>query len=565
MRVYSVFEEYNSLSGENILLDERYTELLILQRHRGQKEREEEIRSRAEDLQQVFSDRKTQFYRSTSVGQLLGAQGQAAAPRSVILQGNSGSGKTFTTRKIMLDWASGKLYEGVFDFVFRLKCKELNYFTGEKSILEILTTSKKFIPAILQVLKTTPERVLIITDGFDELRFSLDTVHALPTDAFRPAPVEGMLNALFRGKVLSETVLLVTTRSTASDGLRRLLRKPHHFNEILGFSDEAVRKYFHKYFKDEQLQQRAFKYVQANEMLHTACFIPVICWIICTVLKERFEDGLDMTSGLETTTAIFVHFVTTLLEHHCQNLNQPPEVLLRSIGQLAESGIHRQQVLFDERSVSEAVSNPNNIPFLCKFLKKKIGRLQTMFTFMHLSFQEFFAALHYLLLDEAEAERKLDYLLLSLEGQSDGVRQSHLRPIVQFIFGLLNRDVRQTLTDAFSLRTSVADLIRARLEHWMPRMVELEKNNVSTENNMQLFLLRCLYEHHKDAYTSAVIEFWGKLDLSFQLLNSEDCWVLLYCLTCCPLIKSLKLKYCNITPNKLRMLQPGLCRCENLK
>ncbi|XP_062386515.1 NACHT, LRR and PYD domains-containing protein 1 homolog [Sardina pilchardus] len=563
---YGVFEEYNSLPGENLQLEERYTELLIVQRHRQQREREEEIRSRGQDFQRVYSARKTQAYRSTSVGQLLGAQGHAAAPKAVILQGNSGSGKTFTTRKIMLDWASGKLYDGVFDFVFRLKCKELNCYSGEKSMVEILSTSEKLTPAVSQVLRTAPERVLVIADGFDELKFSLDAASAsLPTDVLSPAPVEATLSALFSGKVLSDSALMVTTRSTASDGLRKLLKHPHHFNEILGFSDDAVRTYFRRYFKDdERLARRAFECVRANETLYTACFIPVICWIICTVLRERLEDGQDVTSGLETTTAIFVHFVTTLLEHHCRDLHRSPEVLLSSIGRLAKNGIERQQVLFDERSVSEAVSDPGSVPFLCKFLKKKIGRLQTMFTFMHLSFQEFFAALHYLLLDEAEAESKMDELLLSVEGQGDGARQSHLRPVVQFIFGLLNRDVGDTLSDAFSIGSSAADVLRGRLERWIPHMVELEKSNVTPEGNLQLFLLHCLYEHHKDEYTAATMDFWGRLDLSSLPLNNTDCWVLLYCLRCCPIVGRLKLRHSNITPSKLRMLQPGLIRCENL-
>ncbi len=75
-----------------------------------------------------------------------------------------------------------------------------------------------------------------------------------------------------------------------------------------------MEKYFQKFFQNEELFRRAYVCVRANKTLITACSIPVICWIICTVMRERFSDGADVTSGLETTSSVYVDFVSTLLE-----------------------------------------------------------------------------------------------------------------------------------------------------------------------------------------------------------------------------------------------------------
>ncbi|KAL0201356.1 hypothetical protein M9458_004543, partial [Cirrhinus mrigala] len=435
---YQYVTEYNSLPGEKVLLSERFTQPLILQRHRDQKEREEELRFSGEDFQQVLNSRSSD--ESSHLNTLFKPDSHGISPSAVILQGNSGNGKSFTVQKIMLDWASDKLYKERFDIVFHLKCKEINRIPGRKSLVEILSYSCSLTSdEISQILQQSPEKVLFIIDGFDELRLTQDIYYTTPnTDLLQKAKPEVTLCALLKGRILPGSFLLVTTRSTATDKLSELLKGPQHFSEIMGFSEKGVEEYFQKFFQDEELFRKAYECVRANENLITGCSIPVICWIICTVMRERFNDGADVMSGLETTTSVYVDFVFTLLEHHCQGLGQSVPSLLRSLGQLAERGMLEQQVLLDEKTVYEMVSDPASSPFLCKFLFKRRICQETMFSFMHLSFQEFFIAMYYVLLDQEESQRKLVELRLFNENTksytSDGV--------VVFAFGLLNEDLR---------------------------------------------------------------------------------------------------------------------------
>ncbi|XP_028833361.1 NACHT, LRR and PYD domains-containing protein 6-like isoform X2 [Denticeps clupeoides] len=554
---YKTVEEYNSLPGEHVLLDDRYTDLLIVQTHRGQSEREEEIRSRGERFHDVLSSRASEMYHSIIVDQLFAPDGHGDSPKAVILQGNSGHGKSFTVQKIMCDWASGNLFRE-FDFVFHLNCKELNHSFGLKSVRDLLNCNQRCTAAVSQTLQHSPQKVLFLVDGFDELKFPLEGTSTSPSnDPFTQAPVDATLRALLKGHVLAESSLLVTTRSTAADRLNKLLKRPQRFTEILGFSEDGVKEYFQRFFNDEQLSGKVYEYVRANETLFTACFIPVICWIVCTVFREQLKTDMEVAREIETTTSIFVHFVFTLLEHHCQGLSQPVPNLLRNLGQLAEKGMLEQQVLFDERTVSEAVSEPTSVPFLCKFLLKRKISLRTMFSFMHLSFQEFFAALLYLLVHKEEPHKITRFL--SAQGQD--LTKSHLLPVVQFLYGLSNKEVATSLLETLDISASS---FRAQLEELTPGFIQQVRSSYQMAGK-DIFILHCLYELHEADFVKRAMDRMKRIELFSIPLKRTDCWVMMYCLQCCPVVRSLSITQCNLTADKLKMLQFALCRCEELR
>ncbi|XP_048021103.1 NACHT, LRR and PYD domains-containing protein 1 homolog isoform X2 [Megalobrama amblycephala] len=556
---YQCVTEYNSLPGEQVLLSERYTQPLILQRHRGQKEREEEIRSRGESFQQVLSARSSDD--SVHLNSLFDPHGHGIRPSAVILQGNSGNGKSFTVQKIMMDWASGDLYKERFDVVFHLKCKEINRIHGIKSLVEILSCSCSLTSdQISQVLQHSPEKMLFIIDGFDELRLTQDINDMSPhTDLLQKAPAEVILCDLLRGRILPESFLLVTSRSTATDTLSDLLKGPQCFSEIMGFSEKGVEEYFQKFFQNEELFRKAYTLVKTNETLITACSIPVVCWIICTTIRERLKTGADVTSGLETTTSIYVDFVCTLLKHHFQGLSQSIPTLLRSLGQLAERGMLEQQVLLDEKTVKETVSDPAGSPFLCKFLFKRRIHQETMFSFMHLSFQEFFTALYYVLLDEEESQKKFTKLFSIDEKSRDYYsRRSRFSAVVQFAFGLLNKDVRRTLEEHGLV---VHSNTQTRLKEWILKMVK----KIHRYSDQPLLYLHCLYELHEEDFVKKAMKTWKRIDACGAVLSRTDCWVLLYCSQCCQCIEELDLVGCTLSPEDFHMILPVYHKFKKIK
>ncbi|XP_041929053.1 NACHT, LRR and PYD domains-containing protein 1 homolog [Alosa sapidissima] len=546
---YKTVQEYNSLPGQDVLMTDRYTDLLIVQQHRQQKEREEEIRFRGVSL---FSARDA--YQGTTVDQFFSPDDRGEVPKAVILQGHSGHGKSFTAQKIMLDWASGNLYQDRFELILHLRCKELNQVSRETSLVDLVNCSQTFTPLISQKLKDSPKKVLFLIDGFDELRFTMNEINfSSVKDPFTPAPVEATLSALLKGSILLDCFLLVTTRPTAADTLSKLLKRPQRSTETLGFSEKGVEEYFQRFCQDEHIAEKAFSSVKTNHKLFTSCFIPVICWIVCTVFREQLKENSEVTE-LETTTSIFVDFVSTLLEHHCQHLSQPVPTLLRSLGQLAERGMLEQRVLFEKESVESKISDLATVPFLCKFLQKKTVRKKEMYSFMHLSFQEFFTALYYTF---DQNEEKIEELLSTINAYE---AKSHLLPVIQFLFGLSNTKVIENLEE---LELPCVSSIRGQLEEWILHLIEQSKS--SEETAVMVFILHCLYELHEEEFVRRAMGDWSKIAFDSIPLTRTDCWALRYCLQCCPNIRSLQLTDSNITAEKLEMLQHELSRCEELR
>ncbi|XP_063076155.1 NACHT, LRR and PYD domains-containing protein 1 homolog [Engraulis encrasicolus] len=547
---YEKVKEYNRLPGENVLLTERYTELLMVECHREPGEKEKEMRARGEQHQEVL---KSAANSKITVDQLFRPNDRGSAPKAVILQGNSGYGKSFTAQRIMLDWASGTLFKDSFDLVLHLKCKEINEIAEECSLVDLLKYSPDFTSDTADVLRDPKKKLLILVDGFDELRISVeDDKSPPPKDPFEKAPVQATLKALLVGHILRKCKLLLTTRSTATKKLSDLVTGSQRFVDILGFDEESVKEYLHRFFCDKRRVDEVFQRVKNNETLYTACFIPIICWVTCTVFRDQIQEGAHITTELETTTSIFSHFVSTLHEHHSQDLSLSVPDLLSSLGQLAEKGMQEKRVLFSKEGVLSVVSDPDKVPFLCKFLVKKKVKQEEMFSFMHLSFQEFFTALHYILDRDGEKLKRL------LKSYTRGYWQSHRQPVIQFLFGLVNTELIDELGDPQLKRS-----IRSHLEEWIKKRIQHVKNN--RDDNWTLFIFHCLYELHEKKFIGKAIDEWGSLSFQRTSLTRMDCWVLCYCLLCCSTFKRLEFNRCHLTDEMLRMLQPALSKCEELR
>uniref|UniRef100_A0A672QZS4 NACHT domain-containing protein n=1 Tax=Sinocyclocheilus grahami TaxID=75366 RepID=A0A672QZS4_SINGR len=522
--------EYSLPSDERVDLAARYTEPVIIQRSKEQTEK---------------------YYLPTVM----------ETHRKLILSGDSGRGKSFMLQKIMLDWASGELYSENFDVVFLLKCEELKCIFEELNLFGLLSWSCNLISdQISHILELKPEKVLILIDGIDEYvnHPSSHSMLLLTNSSDRARPMD-ILRSVLKGIFLPESFLLVTTRSIATDLLD--LKGRQRFTEIMGFSERGVQEYFQKFFQDEQLFSKTHESLKANEILLTACSVPLLCWMVCFCLKKHLTDDDRVMRELKTTTSIYVLFVSTLLEHHGHS--QSVLTMLRSLGQRAEEGMKKQEGLFVEKSVTATGLDPATSVFLCKDSLKRNNRQVPVFKFVHLSFQEFFTGLFYVLLDEKESWGKVRELLRSLK--SKGIisrpcperRSNPVPSVMMFLCGLLNEKASSSLFEM--IKWTVPQIIKLKTD-----LLE-SVLTVRRQHGCELFALRCLYELQDEEFVRRALGDWVSMNLSKVSLRSTVCWVLLYCLQCCPHIRDLNLMYCDLTAEKLKILQPAFCMCETLR
>uniref|UniRef100_H0XPB6 NLR family pyrin domain containing 10 n=1 Tax=Otolemur garnettii TaxID=30611 RepID=H0XPB6_OTOGA len=333
-------------------------------------------------------------------------------PSFVVLQGSAGTGKTTLAKKILLDWASGTLYPGRFDYVFYVSCKEM-LLLPKGQLDQLLYWCCEDNQAPVTEIVRQPERLLFILDGFDELQRPF----AAQLKKRSAGSKEDVLHILIRRRKLPTCSLLITTRSLALQNLEPLPENAHHVH-ILGFSEEERRGYFSSYFMEEEQAKSAFAFVQGNDILYKACQVPGLCWVVCSWLKRQMERGQKVSETPRNSTDIFMAYVSTFLpsdDEACSELSR--HRVLRSLCALAAEGIQHQRFLFEEAELRKHNLDGSSLAaFLSSSDYQEGLEVKKFYSFHHISFQEFFHAMSYLVKEDQsqlgkESRREVQRLL----------------------------------------------------------------------------------------------------------------------------------------------------------
>ncbi|XP_004603211.2 NACHT, LRR and PYD domains-containing protein 6 [Sorex araneus] len=488
-------------------------------------------------------------------------------PLTVVLQGPAGIGKTMAAKKILYDWAAGKLYHGKVDFAFFLPCRELLERPAACSLADLLLEQCADRGAPLPQMLQRPERLLFILDGADEVPDGLAC-----SDPFQPVEVSRVLGGLLSKALLPDARLLVTSRAATASRVQGRLRSPQ-CAEVRGFSDKDKKKYFYKFFGDEWKAERAYHLVKENETLYSLCFVPFVCWIVCTVLRQQLEGGQDLSRASKTTTSVYLLFIVSFLGSGARESQLQSE--MRKLSRLAREGVLGCKAQFSERDLDRLELRGSKAQELFLIKKELPGVLEpeVSYQFMDHSFQEFFAAVSYLLEDE-EAPRAAPESIRSLLHRYKE-EHGHLPLTVRFLFGLLNTERMQEVEHHFGCM--VSQRVKQDVLKWVQgqgqdhgqgtqkaapeETVEAERQESSRESEeleeeeeeeglelcYPLELLYCLYESQEPPFVRQALQGFPQLTLERVRLSRMDVTVLSYCIRCCPPGQALQLTACRLT------------------
>ncbi|NP_598707.2 NACHT, LRR and PYD domains-containing protein 6 [Mus musculus] len=492
---------------------------------------------------------------------------ESSQPLTVVLQGPAGIGKTMAAKKILYDWAAGKLYHSQVDFAFFMPCGELLERPGKRSLADLVLDQCPDRAWPVKRILAQPNRLLFILDGADELP-TLPSSEATPCkDPLEATSGLRVLSGLLSQELLPGARLLVTTRHAATGRLQGRLCSPQ-CAEIRGFSDKDKKKYFFKFFRDERKAERAYRFVKENETLFALCFVPFVCWIVCTVLQQQLELGRDLSRTSKTTTSVYLLFITSMLKSAGTN---GPRVQgeLRTLCRLAREGIldhHKAQ--FSEEDLEKLKLRGSQVQTI--FLNKKeipgVLKTEVTYQFIDQSFQEFLAALSYLL----EAERTPGTPAGGVQKllNSDAELRGHLALTTRFLFGLLNTEGLRDIGNHFGC--VVPDHVKKDTLRWVQgqshpkgppvgakKTAELEDIEDAEEEeeeeedlNFGLELLYCLYETQEEDFVRQALSSLPEIVLERVRLTRMDLEVLNYCVQCCPDGQALRLVSCGLVAAK---------------
>ncbi|XP_044077235.1 NLR family CARD domain-containing protein 3-like isoform X2 [Siniperca chuatsi] len=326
--------------------------------------------------------------------------------RTVMTKGVAGIGKTVLTQKFTLDWAEDKANQDI-QFTFPFTFRVLNVLKEKKfSLVELVhhffTETKE-----AGICRFEEFQVLFIFDGLDECQLPLDFHNnEVLTDVTESTSVDVLLTNLIRGNLLPSARLWITTRPAAANQIPP--ECVDMVTEVRGFTDLQKEEYFRKRFRDEEQANRIISHIKTSRSLHIMCHIPVFCWITATVLEEvlKTREGGELP---KTLTEMYIHFL--VVQSKLKNVKYDggaetdphwtPESrkMIVSLGKLAFEQLQKGNLIFYESDLTEcgidirAASVYSGV--FTQIFREERGLYQgKVFCFVHLSVQEFLAALH---------------------------------------------------------------------------------------------------------------------------------------------------------------------------
>ncbi|XP_051001543.1 NACHT, LRR and PYD domains-containing protein 6 [Acomys russatus] len=556
LRQHAKVKERNSRS---VKITKRFTKLLIAP---GSGAVEDELLGASEEPERARRSDTDTFNR------LFRGDDEGPRPLTVVLQGPAGIGKTMAAKKILYDWAAGKLYHGQVDFAFFLPCGELLERPGTRSLADLILDQCPDRTAPVRQILAQPQRLLFILDGADELPTLIGSETTPCTDPFEVASGLRVLSGLLSQELLPLARLLVTTRTVAPGRLQGRLCSPQ-CAEVRGFSDKDKKKYFFKFFRDERKAERAYRFVKENETLFALCFVPFVCWIVCTVLQQQLELGQDLSRTSKTTTSVYLLFIASMLKSAGAN---GPRVQgeLRMLCCLAREGILKHQAQFSENDLERLKLQASQVQTMFLSKKELQGVLEKVVTYQFIdqSFQEFLAALSYLL--EAKGAPGAPAGGVQMLLNSDTELRGYLALTTRFLFGLLSAERIRDIERYFGcvvperLKQDTLQWVQGQSHRRVPpagagRNAELgdteepeeeEEEEEEEDLNFGLELLYCLYETQEDAFVRQALSNLPEVVLERVRFTRMDLEVLSYCMQCCPAGQALRLVSCGLVEAK---------------
>ncbi|XP_048867490.1 NACHT, LRR and PYD domains-containing protein 3-like isoform X9 [Brienomyrus brachyistius] len=520
--------EGKAKEGQSTLLNEIYTELYITEGGTAGVNDEHEVRQiepackkrRTEDTTVKYNDIfKSLCERETPI-------------RTVLTKGVAGIGKTVSVQKFILDWVDGKAKQDV-HFIFALPFRDLNLIKGEYSLIELL---HHFVPELKSFQSTELSRykVLFIFDGLDECRLPLDFQNNESWfDITKRTSLDVLLTNLIKGNLLPSALLWITSRPAAANQIPPECL--HRLTEIRGFSDAQKEEYFRRRFSDQSLASRIITHVKSSRSLFIMCHIPVFCWISATVIEMLFSET-DRGEIPRTLTEMYTHFLIfqtgfkndKYMKNYEMKLNKHSKEFLLKLGKLAFDNLEKGYLIFYEHDLTENdidVAEASVYSGVCtEVFKEEYGLYQDkVYCFVHLSIQEFLAAL-YVFLSNSSAD-----LLKTAVDQALKSKNGHLDLYLRFLLGLskdssktlLQRLLGQTRTSSHNIKET-AQYIKEKIQE-----------NLSPERTINLF--HCLNELGDNSLVEEVQRYLhsGRLSaedlspaqysaLAFVLLMSDE-------------------------------------------
>ena len=504
--------------------------------------------------------------------------------RKVLVEGDAGIGKTTLCIAVSEDWANGDLFQQ-FELILHLplRMKEVASANSLTDLLKSLHSDPNLCDLVARYLeKREGENVLVIADGWDELSESKQQDGSF-------------LYQLLFGLQYCLMSVVVTSRPSASAPFHEL-SDIDRFVVVRGFNKDHIIDYIQSEFaSDQEKADRLLVQLMDNPLVESVCSVPLNCAIICH-LWRTLEEALP-TTMTELYKNIILNVVFRDIPRNnphqsiksLPNFESLPADLQQSWWCLCKFAFHalviddEPKIIFSHEDVeaffSEGLDDmPSSEKASGDESSKRIpcfGLLQSAesilgvgygksFHFLHLTFQEFLAALHL-------ARQKTDDQCKFFQSHKPNYQLSPYRfeMVRRFFFGINSSKFNE---DMSSVIEQSLTCVHRNIDNLSVCHCAFEASSDFIYNDVAKYLVldsdtvyfgcpRTAFDHSVVLHVIANMKYSGRLNVRLNYASEDQIRKLLDIKTKLNMIFSLDLRDSILTVSGLQRLKDAvLCK-----
>ena len=314
----------------------------------------------------------------------------------LLVEGRPGSGKTTLMHKVTRDWAiKGNILLDA-ELVILVPLRLLTDHGEGLKLVDIINlyinSPEKAGEIMSEIEMNKGANVCIILDGLDEYQYR--------------DKKSNLIYRLLHKTLLQQSMVIVSSRPQGSAKLRRLNMVRTRI-EVLGFSKDDIFNYLEKYdFNDEQMATRLKKYLSDHSSVLNMCYLPVHTAMIC-YLYRVMGDNIPVTE-----TKVYEKFTLQSIVRKLKRDDEDVEIYFDTLSELkgrlkddfanicelAYKMTTEGRQAIDKKeaqvSLSKDGSDEPTLGLVTVDVVAKLLKIEDFYTYLHLTFQEYLAAIH---------------------------------------------------------------------------------------------------------------------------------------------------------------------------